>query len=495
MSCRHWIGWAILVAGLFLPSPVFAKPLIVVLPFEGAPQTRQTVIRLLHERYEVAARLKPSTGNGSGPSATAQTDLVQKPPDVVVSGAMQRTDTSGGWLLRLSIIHGRSGQRTAELRHTLARPMLRKADVLALAQELFPAVERTLTWSPPREPLVAPPAVRSSRVNLPFIEADFGFIIGLRRFAFSEETIPSEVRCYERVPPSPNLITQGRALRYTTLPRCAGFNLAATPGLRLNLTLFPLTRLSTAPLRGLGIGMTFDWMFWPASQICDRAADGSCSTQGEALAMREYRIEAGLRWRWPLPRPWPSPLLTAQYGVHHFSIQPSEANYSLRSPEGGKATSVTVADNHGLPDLRYQYLDLGIGMKAIYMEQAHLSIGGELGLHYHVMFTHGDIEKTFADDQLLQGGYGPIRSSHGWRLDASPVQFRWRARNAGIPGWLRAELAGYVEDFRMQFKLASGDEGNSLPPVRRDPEQGAKYLAQGANDWYFGTVIQIGYEY
>lgn len=495
MSCKRWLGWAILIAGLFLPSPVTAKPLIVVFQFEGAPQARQTVIRLLRERYEVAARLKPGTGNGSGPSAAAQTDLMQKPPDVVVGGAMQRTDTTGEWLLRLSIIHGRSGQRIAELRHTLARPMLRKVDVQALAQEIFPAVEKTLTWSPPRTLLVAPPAARSSRVNVPSIEADFGFIIGLRRFAFAEETIPSEVRCYERVPPSPNLITQGRALRYSTLPRCAGFNLAASPGLRLNLTLFPLARLSMLPLRGLGIGMTLDWMFWPASQVCHRATDGSCSTQGDALAMREYRIEAGLRWRWPLPRPWPSPVLTAQYGVHQFSIQPTEANYSLRSTEGGMATSVTVADNHGLPDLRYQYLDLGIGVKALYIEQEHLSIGGELGLHYHVMFAHGDIEQTFTDDQLLQGGYGPIRSSHGWRLDAAPVQFRWKARNFGIPGRLRAELVGYVENFLMQFQLASGDESNSLPPVRRDPEQGAKFLAQGARDWYFGTVIQFGYEY
>lgn len=497
MFCKCWLRWMSFIAVLLLPLPLFARPLIVVLPFDGAPQARQTVIRLLRERYEVAARLRLGTENGPVPSRVAQTDVGQKPPDVVVSGAMQQTNTAGKWSLLLSFFHGPSGQRVTELRHGLAQPILRKGDAQELAQELFPAIERVISWSPQNESPVAPtPApIPASRINLPYFEADAGFIIGLRRFGFDEEAVPSEVRCYERVLPAPSLMTQGRALRYSSLPRCAGFNLSAAPGLRLNLALFPLARLSAVSVRGLGIGITFDWMFWPTSPICDRAPDGSCSPQGADRAIREYRLEAGLRWRWPLPRPWPSPSLTVQYGLHHFSIQPSDVTYALRSAQEVKATTVTVTDNHGLPDLRYQYLDLGIGMKALYFEREHLSVGGEMDFHYHVMFSHGEIEKTFTDDNFLQGGYGPIRKSQGWRLGATPVQLRWRARNTGVPGWLRAELAGYVEKFRMQFQMGSGDEGNSLPPIRREPEQGAKYLSQGANDWYFGLVAQVGYEY
>ena len=489
MFCKRWLEWMTVIAVLLLPLPLFARPLIVVLPFDGAPQSRQTVIRLLRERYEVSARLRLGPENGPVPSRVVQTDVGQKPPDVVVSGSMQQTSSSGKWSLWLSFLHGPSGQRVTELRHELAQPTLRKGDAQELAQKLFPVIERAISWSPQNETLSAPTP------SLPYFEADAGFIIGLRRFSFDEEAVPSEVRCYERMPPAPNLLTQGSSLRYNTLPRCAGFNLAAAPGLRLNFTLFPLARLTSVAVRGLGIGMTFDWMLWPSGQICDRSDDGSCSPQGEARSIREYRLEAGLRWRWSIPRPWPSPSLTVQYGLHHFSIQPSDVTYALRSAQEVKATTVTVTDNHGLPDLRYQYLDLGIGMKALYLERAYFSIGGEMDVHYHVMFAHGEIEKTFTDENLLQGGYGPVRSSHGWRVGVTPVQLRWRARNTGVPGWLRAELAGYVEKFRMQFQMGSGDEGNSLPPIRREPEQGAKYLAQGANDWYFGLVAQVGYEY
>ena len=103
MSFKRWLGWAILVAGLLLSSPLLAKPLIVVLPFEGAPEARQTVIRLLRERYEVAARLRLST-NRPGLNAAAQTEVGQKLGDaqatIQAQAIAQRVQLTKLWTAR-----------------------------------------------------------------------------------------------------------------------------------------------------------------------------------------------------------------------------------------------------------------------------------------------------------------------------------------------------------------------------------------------------------
>ena len=330
-----------------------------------------------------------------------------------------------------------------------------------------------------------------------------GFILGGRRFSLDEEPGPSPTKCYDFTKRiiDPNDPDQMRTVfRYpTALRKCPGFSASVAGGLRLDGTVYPLAWLNMGALRGLGIGGTFDYFFWPASRVCNKNADGMCVTQGTELETRQLRLEIGLRWMWNIlnKRSRPSLLLSLMYGYHQFSVQKEQACYDQAS--GAKTACTTVGalqgvDDHGLPDLRYQYIDLGIGGRVPLVASEKWFLGMLLDFHFHGMVDYGEIQTRFLNNDpndpaaLYQGGgYGPVSGGYGLRLGFTPVEFVWKG--------LTARLSGYYEHFAMSFDLGNTDKGNPLGQVDRPAEAAARHLAQGATDQYFGGVLQLGYQY
>lgn len=508
------------------------KPSVAVLEVTGAPRAQQVAINIAKGNYtyvpmskwNAAAKKLGATGRAADEIAIVAAELRVA---VVVTGNVKKDKESGQWTLTVSARHGASGKAVGKLKYPLKGQRVDPATLRKLAEDLAAAIDKAqkgpVETAPEPEPVATakpeivpdePPAGKDddpferlrkqeeedkARKNAarpvwyPFVDAGVGFVLGGRRFAFDEDPGPGTVKCYDfdKSILDPNDPMGMRTVfRYTNaLKKCPGFAASIAGGLRVDATAYPLAWLRINALRGLGIGATLDYMFWPPSKVCNKNADGVCVTPGAELDTRELRAEIGLRWHWNIlnKRSRPSILLMFQYGLHQFAIQKQEKTYDVPDPSTGVVTKVNGVDDHGLPDILYQYLDLGLGGRVPFYATDRWYIGMQLDFHYHIMLDYGDIQTRFIDYSTFNGGYGPINGGYGLRLNFNPIEYVWRG--------LTVRLNGYFEMFSMAFELASADKGYQLPPTNRDQDGAARHIAQGATDYYFGGVVQVGYQY
>ena len=67
-----------------------------------------------------------------------------------------------------------------------------------------------------------------------------------------------------------------------------------------------------------------------------------------------------------------------------------------------------------------------------------------------------------------------------------------------ILGALTVRLSGFYELFKYSFALGdalASPPPNGSPAGDRKPDQGARHIAPGASDNFFGAIVQVGYQY
>ena len=230
------------------------------------------------------------------------------------------------------------------------------------------------------------------------------------------------------------------------------FRAAIASGLRIDATIYPLAALATRSgagvnaITGLGIGITFDNVFWPDSIPCSHDTSGNCVATTDHYGTTERRLELGLRWHWNfLNAPMrPDLLFSIQYGFHNFIIEK-------------KADGSDV----GPPDVSYSYVTLGLGIRIPVIERIALFALFNL----HLLLDGGPIQS--AAEFGPGGGYG-IRLSLGG--------------DVMIYKGLFARLSAFYEQFGLSFNQSS------VPPP-------AKTTIGGATDQYYGGLLGVGFAF
>lgn len=519
------------------------KASVVVLDVTGAVRLQQVIAQALKKDYNVVSVTKwnttakrlNATGRAADEIALVATELKV---DVVITGAVKKDKETGQYQLSVSPRHGPSGKPVDKLRYQLKAPRVDRPTITQLMADLGPAVEKALKGAP-EIPVIAeaepkPDEIAAVDTTLgkdddpmdnirkmeaaekkkaqeqqvrpryyPYIDAGAGFIVGGRKFGYDEDSDPnSPIKCYAFQKPVasttvPNLVVYSYSDR---LSRCPSFNTSVAPGIRLDLTAYPLANLPYSALRGLGVGGTLDYMFWPPSRVCTKA--DSC---GPELSTTEFRLEAGLRWHWNVlnRRSMPSVMLQLQYGMHYFAISKVAKKFDAFTDPTGTGMTVTPdgLDSNGLPDIRYQYIDIGLGGRIPYYASERLFLGAVVDFHYHAVLSYGELESKFLDtsnfSSLYQGGgYGPVSGGYGFRVGLTPMELiPWKG--------VTVRLSGYYEVFSMSFQNGSQSASQyELPPTDtvkgrqgRALEDASRYIARGASDQYFGGLVQVGYQY
>jgi hypothetical protein len=529
-----------LLALAWLPTTASAqdKKSVAVLPIEGAPPKLQKAIETaLKKDYNVVAEAKWNasakklnvTGHGTEEVALVANDLKV---DVVITGKVKTDKDSGQWKLNIAARHGPTGKPVGKLTYDLKSDKIEPATITQVETEIGPAVVQALAGPPGEKPSVAqaepPPTMTPTPVlgkdedpiaklareeaekrrreqellrpiYYPYIDASAGVIVGGRSYSYSEDADPaSTLKCYDldkRVPDPKDPGGRGFVSRYLPYKRgssaaCPGFATSIAAGVRADVTAYPLAFLKVGAVKGLGLGVTFDYMFWPDSKY------GSGSTQ-VLLATREWRVEGGLRYHYNIlnKRQMPSVLFNAQYGAHFFAVAKEQKQYPYLDESFNPKTADGVND-HGLPDILYQYITIGLGARVPYFVNEKLYFAGLVNVNFHVPLSYGEISSRFGSsntdtasgpvpDVYGNGGFGP---ASGWGLRASLTLLE-----AMVWKGLTVRLSGYYELFKYSFdlgkNLASQDPGDV--PTGRD----ARHLAAGASDNYFGGIVQIGYQY
>jgi hypothetical protein len=372
--------------------------------------------------------------------------------DVVITGVVKR---DGGWILQVSARHGPTGKSVKKLRYPLRGPRLDPATLKRMAADLPDAIdaasqgppqgeeaekeapeapvaeekppppeqppeeENPLQKKEPKEKPEKPAGPRIERpVWTPYFDASAGFILTSRQFSFDTAGLPA-------------------------------FHSTIAPGLRIDATGYPLAILANRPgaamnaLTGLGVGITYDAIFWADSKPCPPHAPGTpCPDTTEAYGTSETRLEAGLRWHWNfLMKPIrPDLLVTTQYGLHSFTI--------AKRPDGSDV---------GPPDVTYQYFSIGVGVRVPFT--SYLAAG--LLFNIHAVLDSGSVQTT--------AELGP-GSAFGFRVHLWLEGRIWRG--------LTARLAAFYEQFGLGF---------DAPPATK--------MASSATDQYYGGILSIGYVY
>ena len=504
------------------------KKMVVVLEIQGAPPKLQAGLeKALKGKYilvpvakwnSAATRLN-ATGQGTDEVALVAGDLKV---DAVVTGKVKQDKDSGSYKLNIAARHGATGKPLGKLTYELKSPKVDSATIAQAELDIDKAVEQALAGPPPEAPVVAAaapaetptPSLRNEDENpieklkkleaqdkhdrehvvrpvyYPYFDVGAAFIINGRSFSYAEETGTSPTKCYDFDHRSldPNDPTNKNFVyRYTpALKSCPRYAPSVTGGVRVDLTGFPLAGVRYNGLRGLGIGITFDYMFWPPSM--------TAGANPRSLDTREFRLEGGLRYHWNVAnkRSLPSILASVQYGLHSFAVAKEQKTYSYVDDIGSTQTAAGI-DDHGLPDILYQYVTIGVGGRIPYYSTEKLYFGLLVNFNFHAMLSFGELGTGFADTSTTtslygNGGYGQA-SGYGFRVGFTPLELiPWKG--------ITVRLSGFYEMFTTAFTLGSNINNNvSLPPVDRTLENAARHIAQGAVDQYFGGVVQIGYQY
>lgn len=400
-------------------------------------------------------------------------------------------------LFNIAQSHRKAGRRVEAL--TVYESFLRKeSDPVHRAEAEHHAVELRSALQREEEARRAEQeALRRAKVSVPiepaekkgpprgvrYIEVSAGVILSGHRLSFTEEDPSSPVHCYDF--DFAGAVVSGMSppqnYSYLRSPSCPSYAATVQAGVHVDANVFPLLGLRPAALRGLGLGATLD--YFPGVGLC-KDEGGMCAA-GDELLTSELRIEAGLRFVYsPSPRrDRPSLLASLQYGLHRFVVQKERKRYVANSDGYEGVSSVEWLDDHGIPDVQYQYVDFGLGARLPFFANERFYIGAQVELHYHLMADYGELSTQFSDLSRFTGGYGPVQRGHGVRIAVSPLELQ------PLRGFLIGASAFY-ERFDLAFAL-----GDPLPPGVRDATSAARHLAASATDQYYGGVLQVGYRY
>jgi hypothetical protein len=509
------------------PAAAQDKKTVIVLEIQGAPPKLQAALeKALRNKYTVipvakwnaAAKKLNVTGQGTDEVALVAAEVKV---DAVVTGKVKGDKDVGSYKLNIAARHGATGKPLGKLTYELKSPKVDNATIAQAEGDIEKAVDEAIAGPPPEAPTppvaaATPPEPESPSmlgrednplekmkkmeedakrerehvarpVYYPFIDAGAAFIVNGRSFNYAEEAGTSAVKCYDftqKADPNSNMMY---VYRYSSaLKSCPKYAPSLSTGVRADVTAYPLAFVRFNGLRGLGIGATFDWMFWPSSM--------TSTTPPRALDTREFRLEFGLRYHWNImnKRNLPSIMANVQYGLHYFAVAKEDKTYTYQNDFGLNVTAQGV-DDHGLPDILYQYITLGVGGRVPYYATDRMFFGLLVNFNFHIMLNYGEIATTFADNSSAMsvfgpGGYGPA-SGYGFRVGFTPLEMiPWKG--------LTIRVSGYYEMFNTSFALGSGStSGTALPPVDRTVDNAARHIAQGATDQYFGGLLQVGYQY
>jgi hypothetical protein len=516
------------VVALLGVKPALAqdKKTVTVLEIQGAPPKLQAGLeKALKSKYTVlpaakwnsAAKRLNVTGQAADEVALVAGDLKV---DAVVTGKVKQDKDSGTYKLNIAARHGATGKPLGKLSYEMKSQKVDSATIASAEADIEKAVDEAIAGPPPEPPPVVAqaeplsPSMRGEEENplekmkkmeekakhdrdhvdrqifYPYFDVGAAFILNGRSFSYTEGADP--VKCYDfnQKTVDPTDFT-GTKFIYTYLPAnktCPAYRASVTGGVRADLTGYPLAGIPIRPLRGLGIGITFDWMFWPPSM--------TSSTPPRPLDTREFRLEAGLRYHWNIlnRRDRPSLLVNAQYGVHFFAIAKEQTMFA-GDPNMPGVKATPGVDDHGLPDILYQYVTVGLGGRVPYYATERLYFGLVVNFNFHIMLNYGELGTSFADPASVSasapvnaslyagGGYGAA-SGYGFRAGFTPLE-------AMLFKGLTVRLSGFYESFATTFALGQ----QTLPPSNRSLENSARHIAQGASDQYFGGVVQVGYQY
>ena len=502
------------------------KKTVVVLDIQGGnKQLQQAIVNALKDRYTLiplakwnaAAKKLNVTGQSTEEVAMVAPEVKA---DAVVTGKVKQDKDGGGWKLNIAARQGASGKPIGKISIDLKSQKVDGDAVAQVEKEIWPAVEKAIAGeaAEPAQPTTQDPNTpspsqmgveedpiakmkkleeqqRRERENTarpvwyPFVDASAGFILNGRSFSYTEEANPSFIGCYDfsQKRADPNYVGLNPPPVYTysgKLAKCPKYDTSVAGGVRIDLTGYPLAFMNMNPIRGLGIGITFDYMFWPPS------------TTGGAtpvtLDTREFRFEVGLRYHYNIlnKRSRPSILANVQFGGHYFAVAKQEKSYPYVDDNFMNQTAKGV-DDHGLPDIFYQYLTIGVGGRVPYYANDKMFFGLLVGINAHIVLGYGEIATRFADETSTaalygNGGYGPASGGFGLRAMFTPIEAMvWKG--------LTVRLQGFYELFKYSFSL--GDSLASMPAGDRKPDQGARHIAAGATDNYFGGILQVGYQY
>jgi hypothetical protein len=443
--------WLLLFA---LPAAA-QKPRIAVLPFNGPQGIRAQgeAVRALRGRAEIvpleewdaAAKKLFATSRSAEDIAAVANDLNVK---VVITGAIKR---DGGWVLVVTARHGPTGKSAEKLKYPLRGPRLDPPVLKRMSDEIGAAVDKAEAGPPPdtgapdtgapdtgeggggapppednenplakKEPASAPPPEGEIERPewTPFVDASIGLLLSGRKLGFSESGL-------------------------------ASFNSTVAPGLRIDATAYPLALLARRPgalinaLTGLGVGATFDYVFYPDAKPAENMQDmKTCGGPPPCqFPTTELRLEAGLRWHWNILRDplKPELLVNFQFGHHQFAIS-----------KRADGTSI-------VPNVAYSYLDFGVGARWMFLKM----FGAALLLDLLVPFSTGEIH-TMAE-------YGP-GSAIGFRPTLALLARPWRG--------LTARLGAFLEYYSLSFS---------------DPTMATHMTTGSASDLYWGLLVSAGY--
>jgi hypothetical protein len=523
-----WASVASVLFGVLRPAGAEEKKTVVVLDIQGGNKKLQdALVKALQDKYTVLPVSKWNTSAKKlGVSAQGTDEVAMVAADIkadaVVTGKVkQDKDGGGGWQLNIAARQGTSGKPIGKIRKDLKSQKVDAGTIAEVESEIAGAVQLALDGPPPEPMVSANPtepapaqtlgkeedplekmrkeeerlkAERESSprpVWYPYVDANVGFNIHGRSFAYNEEAGTSAVKCYEFKERGPDMTDPAAAPVYTydpALKSCPKYAPSVTGGIRIDVTGYPLAFLRPNPVRGLGIGVTFDYFFWPPSKT------GGINSQD--LATSEFNFEVGLRYHYNIlnKRSRPSILANLQYGGHGFSVQKQEKTYSYKNEITFAPEMTKGIDDHGLPDIFYQYITIGVGARVPYYATEKMFFGLLVNLNFHALLSYGEISTTFSDTSTVNGlyqsgGYGPTQGGYGLRATFTPLEaMLWRG--------LTLRVAGVYEMFSYKFTLGSGGgPSTSIPPINRSQQNAARHIAQGALDQYFGGVITIGYQY
>jgi hypothetical protein len=227
---------------------------------------------------------------------------------------------------------------------------------------------------------------------------------------------------------------------FSTDPAPPHFKGSVTPGIAVDLTVYPLAftwNKALGYLSGFGLGLTVVKPFWPdASPVSDTTMHISTS---------ELRIEGGLRYKATLYKPIPRPQLQllVEGGLHSFTF-------------GGQGIIFGSVDP-GIPDVRYVYASIGTGVTMHFAEWSWIWAK----VVYHAVTDSGPLQSP--------AQYG-VAAVYGLGVSGGVDFLAWRG--------IRVGAQGMYERFNATFGF--------------DPANRTK-IADSATDAYYGALIVVGY--
>lgn len=507
------------------------KKTVVVLEIQGGTKAlQQALTNALRDKYIILQTPKWNSAakklnvSGQAPEDYAMVAAEVK-ADVVITGKIKKDKDSGQWKANIAARDGKTGKPIGKMSYDLKSEKVDAETVAQVEKDVGPAVEKAIKGEgsepavavvdKPTEPETPPgplgkeedPIAKMKKLEeeqrrarddsprpvwYPYIDASAGLLVNGRSFSFTEEGAPSPQGCYDFVNkrPDPNDPSPTPASVFTygsKLSKCPSYAPSVGAGVRVDITGYPLAFMRANPIRGLGIGLMFDYVGWAPS-----TTGGANSVD---LATTELRFEAGLRYHYNIlnKRSRPSILANVQYGFHTFAIAKQAKSYTYMD-ENFMNRTVMGLDDHGLPDIFYQYVNVGLGGRVPYFANDKLYFGLILNVDFHILLSVGELgnslDKSAASDTLYSAsGYGPTQGGFGVRASLTLIEAMiWRG--------LTVRVQGFYELFKYGFEYGSDANPNtSLPPADRKTDFGARHIAPGATDNYFGGVVAIGYQY